>query len=606
MAIEWARRLDRSTRLRAARALAVTLLTIWAAALRADALVGRYGPLPPGITNSTVQALAAAGRHLRPPVAWLRIQTPYVGGDPINYLKFAREMQSFYQAHVREPLYLTLVRSQLWLLNDNDIGVSMASAISSVLIVPAAYLAGAAAFGPVVGVGAACAWAIELDSVTWSVEGWRDDTFALVFTLMVWAMVRLGQEPSRRWAILAGVIAGLTCLTRLTALLSVAGALLWILIESARERRRAALRATAIAAVIAAALVGPFLVSCAIATGDPFYAVNYYTKYYRFEQGLSPSVAESALHFMARTFWHQPLHTIDTVAGGLLGWPFFAKWSGFTHWSLALARVLEWATVGGLVMFLWSSTGRLLLVLLFSSLVPYCLTWSLGGGGAWRFTQHVYPIYLIAAFYFLDRGARAVVSARGRGVGRALVTARVLRTGAMVTGCAILAWIVYLTLPLLVQREALALGQPVTIDAGARNRWFLIGDWSRPHRTGNVVVRAAREPHVAVRFLLPRPMDCQLTLRIDPIASIQPPDVEEVAVFVNGRRLANLQLTLDSTRVGTYRMRVPGDITLAGLNRIDLLASRMVPASVAGRDFAWLDGSDPVAFRLWYFRMEPL
>ena len=40
------------------------------------------------------------------PFRWYHVDKPYVGGDPINYLKFAREMRSFYQAHVREPSFL--------------------------------------------------------------------------------------------------------------------------------------------------------------------------------------------------------------------------------------------------------------------------------------------------------------------------------------------------------------------------------------------------------------------------------------------------------------------------------------------------------------------
>jgi Dolichyl-phosphate-mannose-protein mannosyltransferase len=608
MALDWKTLGDRPARWRAARALAVTIFTIWAAALRAEVLVARYGPLPPGVASTIVQTLAAAGHSLRPrSIVWQRDPTPYVGGDPINYLKYAREMQSFYQAHVREPVYLALVRSQLWLLNDDDVAVSVASAISSVLVVPAAYLAGAAAFGPVAGLGAALCWAIEVESVSWAADGWRDDTFALVFTLMVWAMVRLGQQPSRRRAMVAGTLAGLTCLTRLSALLSVVAALAWIVIDSSsRERRGPALRATALVAVVAAALVGPFLVNCAIATGDPFYAVNYHTKYYRFAQGLSPAVAESALHFMLRSFLRRPMEAIDTVAGGLLGWPFFAKWTGFAQWSLPLAYALEASAAAGMVLLLWSSTGRLLLVLLLSSLVPYSLTWVLGAGGAsWRFTEHIYPIYLIAAFHLLDRGGRVLYTEFGRRGERPILTLRAVRTAALVAGGIGVAALVYLAMPVLIEREAMALGEPITIDSRARHGWFMVGDWSGPHTTGNVVTRAARELHVGVRVFLPAPMDYRLTLRLDPASAMAATTGQHIAVFVNRKPFGSLSLTFDPARIGAYRLQVPRDATVAGVNRIDLVASELVPASRAGREFRWLNGSDPVAFRFWYFRLEP-
>ena len=44
-------------------------------------------------------------RRSRPTGAGAAMTTPYVGGDPINYLKFAREMRNFYAAHVREPMF---------------------------------------------------------------------------------------------------------------------------------------------------------------------------------------------------------------------------------------------------------------------------------------------------------------------------------------------------------------------------------------------------------------------------------------------------------------------------------------------------------------------
>jgi hypothetical protein len=37
---------------------------------------------------------------------------------------------------------------------------------------------------------------------------------------------------------------------------------------------------------------------------------------------------------------------------------------------------------------LFSGTGRFMLLMLFTSLIPYAVTWSVGGGGEWRFTQH--------------------------------------------------------------------------------------------------------------------------------------------------------------------------------------------------------------------------
>ena len=53
-------------------------------------------------------------RRLRPSsIVWGPIANPYVGGDPVNYIRFAREMKGFYQAHVREPMFLAMTRAWL-------------------------------------------------------------------------------------------------------------------------------------------------------------------------------------------------------------------------------------------------------------------------------------------------------------------------------------------------------------------------------------------------------------------------------------------------------------------------------------------------------------
>ena len=586
---------------------AVALVTLWAAALRADALVGRYGPIPePAWARDSIQALAAAGAHLHPrSVHWRPDPTPYVGGDPINYLAYARQMQSFYQPHVREPVFLALVRSQLWLLDGRDIAVSTASAVASVLVVPATYLAGAAAFGPAVGIAAALGWAVELDAVSWAVNGWRDDTFTLFTMLTVWALLRLRHAGSPRRAVIAGVMAGLACLTRLSALSYVLPALVWLVLDTPRGTRRMMAAKVGLASATLVIVVGPYLVSCARATGDPFYAVNYHTTYYRAAEGLPPSVHESALHFMARNIAARPMSAVDTACGGLFGWPFDSKWRGFRPWSPTLAAALRLSAAVGLVLMLWTPAGRLLLVVLFMSLVPYSLTWTLGGGGAWRFSEHAYPIYLIAAAWSVRRLVEvARTLARGASAREALPRQFWIR-GSVAAATAALVWALYLALPLLVARETLGQGSAITIEADGRNRLFLTGGWSSPHTQGEVTVRAATREQAGLHVLLPRAMNCVLTLRIDPVQP-RSPRLATVAVFVNRTALDTLTLAYDPSRVGTYRIDVPANLVHEGWNRIDLVAGGTVPARAAGRDFAWLDRDRPVAFRLWYFRLEPM
>ncbi len=587
----------------------VTLLTIYAAALRADALAGKYGPLRGPAWVGVINGLAAAGSHLRPgAVVWRAVPTPYVGGDPINYIKYAREMEGFYQPKAREPIFLVTTRSFLWLLDDQDIAVSYASATASVLLVPATFLLGAAAFGPWIGLAAAVGWAIEFDVIAWAVDGWRDDTFALCFVVMACAVVYLRQRGTRASGMLAGLCGAMACLTRLTSLSFVVAGLAWAVLQPGnRVRRPDALRAAAIAALVTVLGVGPYMASCWQATGDPLYAINYYTRYYGAVQGLAPGSQEGAASFVRRQL-ERPLGAFDTAAGGLIGWPFNSKWSGFNFWTPLLGRVLRWCAVAGVIALAWSADGRLLLVLLLSSLVPYMFTWAIGGGNAWRFTEHAYPIYLIGVFVWLDALARGLLAAGRRPLTWWQDVSRRQWLGvAASVGLVALAAAISLTLPPFVSREALASDTAVTLDAGWRSALFFTGGWSRPRATSGstVVVRAAQQPTVGLRILLPRAMECWLTLRLDPAETADPSRQPSVTLFVNRRYVARLGLTRDPARVGTYRFHLSEGLTRAGINQIELVSSHVVPAADAGPQFAWLDKSAPVAFRFWYLRLEP-
>ncbi|HEY5908574.1 MAG TPA: hypothetical protein VIZ31_11050, partial [Vicinamibacteria bacterium] len=94
---------------------------------------------------------AALATELRPAsLRQLPAERPYFG-DPANYLRFAREMEHFYDAHVREPLFVAATRVGLSFTGNADVGISLASAFFSTLLVGATFLMGARAFGPGVG-----------------------------------------------------------------------------------------------------------------------------------------------------------------------------------------------------------------------------------------------------------------------------------------------------------------------------------------------------------------------------------------------------------------------------------------------------------------------
>ena len=143
-------------------------------------------------------------------------------------------MKSFYQPHVREPVFLAMVHAGLWALDDQDFGVSLASAVGSMLAIFATYLVGAALLSPATGLLAALLMATELEMVTWGVDGWRDDTFTATILFSVWALLQTARATdARRTRSSRARVCGVSCLTRITAITFVVPALLWLVVERA-------------------------------------------------------------------------------------------------------------------------------------------------------------------------------------------------------------------------------------------------------------------------------------------------------------------------------------------------------------------------------------
>ena len=282
-----------------APALAIAI-TLYGGLLRLDSFVGKYGPLDhPAWARIATRDIAPLVAAIRPSsVHWTRVATPYVGGDPITYIQYGREMTTFYQPHVREPVFLAMTRAGQWALDDQDFGVSLASAAGSTLAIFATYLVGAAVLSPVAGLLAALLTATELEMVMWGVDGWRDDTFTTTILLSVWALLRLRARPSFANALLAGALCAVSCLTRITAITFVVPALLWLVVERAATSRRDRARAVGIASLMLAVGVAPYLISCAIAYGDPLIAINYHTGYYRFAEDRPIDTPMSAAEYL--------------------------------------------------------------------------------------------------------------------------------------------------------------------------------------------------------------------------------------------------------------------------------------------------------------------
>jgi hypothetical protein len=550
--------------------LLVIGITVWGAGLRAQALVHRA-----------------------------QQDRPYEG-DPYTYLQFAREMRGFYDAHVREPLFVAATKAGLAAADQRDVGISLASAFFSTLTVPATYLVGARAFSPAVGLLASLFMAVETRVIGLSAEGWRDDAFALLVVLCAHALLGILERPTPSRAAASGVAAAAACLTRLTSLSFLLPAYAWLVVERRPDRKRR-LEAAGIGVLLAAALVAPYLINCAIAFGDPLFAVNYHTGFYRYRDAQRADQPASVAQFLFSS--GHPYRTLERGYIGLTSYPFANKWTGFEGGPPLVGAVLAASALTGLVMWIFSAPGRLLLVILSSSLLPFAFTWDVPGGAEWRFTLHAYPFYLVAAALTVTR---LPALARPGRLAERLWNRRRTVVPALVGGVAVAlaGWWLAVGLRYLRFREDVRTGEPARFEAGPRDRLFIGEGWYGPVASGNARVRFSHGRRATIDLPLAARRGYRLTLRIDPFEFDGAPP-QTLTVALNGSVLADLPLQWDETRIGSYTVRLPASQVREGRNTIELRAAYSTRAESVGGGVQEVAGDRDVAFLFWYLRVEP-
>lgn len=574
--------------------LLLLVVASYGALLRLDALSQQYGPVQQPAWLRAVQEQRLGPSRLRPSgMTWERVTGRYIS-DPYTYLQYAREMTSFYAAHRREPLFPFATRVSLDLLGDQDVAVSFASAAFSVLVIVATGLLGALAFSPFVGLAAAAAVAIEFDLISWGTRGWRDDAFTLAVVLTAYACVRTWRTPSHRNALLLGVVGGAACLVRITSLSFVVPALLLVVFGS-RTSRRIRLQQAGIAALVTALLVGPFLINCWRVYGDPLYAINVHADIYRATEGDASPGSQTAAEYLGGMLRARPVRTLDTFVLGMTSYPFANKWQGFDVWHPAVARVLAPAAVLGLLLMAATGAGRILLIVGATSLVPYAMTWRLIAD--WRFTEHVYPLLLIAAMLAIAWPADLAWRAWRSGAASLRPSrALVVRWSAGIAAVVLAALVVVRWLPVWTVREALEAGEDVTIFAGGRDGAFFRGAWSGAVRDGNVTTRSVRGPGARVMLPLLEGQAYEATVRLDPDPRPAPDATGPfpiVRLTLNDQPVAAFPLEWNPARVGAYDIALPATVVSTGS---DALAVSVIPAS-----------TDPDSTaRLWYVRVRPV
>lgn len=562
----------------------LTCILLYAALLRFDALFKSYGPYQdPRWLASIEPVVRSAAAAITPDWQWRHVAKPYVGGDPINYLKFAREMRNFYAAHVREPLFPAVTRIGLMMTGDADVGISLTSIAFGLLTLVSTYALGSLIASPATGLAAAAMLGIDQSAVYWSIGGWRDELFAFFAVSCAWAWTRFARRPTTAHAMLAGALSGGACLTRITTIALIAPAVVWLLATRGAGIRRP----LAVAVGVMAVMVAPFLINCAIATGDPFYAINNHTEFYLDREGAADVTPISAVQYSLNKFESRPIAATDNAVRGIFVYPFSNKWIGLDLWYPGLGTLLAGLAIGGMAGWLWIPEGRLLLVMFLGSLVPFSMTWTVIGGAEWRLTLFAYAFYLIAAFWFVE----ALVDLARSGMARwrtrdwpRLSGRQALRPAAVLLALLVVTGIWLFAVPYAVAREALTHGDTATIQAGPRDRWFFVDGWSGTILEGNVTLRRAVERPAALRIFLPESRPYEVTLRVNPDrASLETRQV--VVLSINGTHLQDLVLDWNPDRIGQYEVTIPAGIVTPGVQRLELRSES--------------------SFKLWYLRITP-
>ncbi|HEY6148737.1 MAG TPA: glycosyltransferase family 39 protein, partial [Thermoanaerobaculia bacterium] len=214
--------------------------------------------------------LAAWSRWL----AWQTAATPFPP-DAELFRSVASAGGGWY-ATAREPLFVWILRAFFAALHPSQEAARFASMLIGVAFVGAVYDLGRRLFGTATGLVAAFFLAVHPDLSALSVDGLRDELFALLAALFFRALLPdRGVPGAARTAALAAAAAGIG-LTRMNALAAVA-----VLLVFFAWRRSWRWTRVAVPLVAAVLLLLPYIAYCRARYGDPLYALNVYATGFR-------------------------------------------------------------------------------------------------------------------------------------------------------------------------------------------------------------------------------------------------------------------------------------------------------------------------------------
>ncbi len=238
-----------------------------------------------------------------------------LGPDAREYLTIARQMKHFYWHSYREPLHPALIRMAGWLVGPGEWAPRLVSFVFSNVLVAVVALVGWRLYGRWPALAAALVIAISPDYLLRSTEGIRPEFYSVLLLMFIGLLagrpgrgrakpttaVDTGKEqrpevddrggsPGRSSAlpvvgsptspvaslpaILAGVVGGLLCLTRMTSVAFVFPGLVLCALARQRDRRSNPWPAALVGVVLVVLMVAPYLYVCHRYLGDSLIWIN--------------------------------------------------------------------------------------------------------------------------------------------------------------------------------------------------------------------------------------------------------------------------------------------------------------------------------------------
>lgn len=294
---------------------------------------------------------------------------------------------SFYAPSFREPFYIALTKPFLALAG-GEIGILIQSLVFSC----AALVLFALVATELHGIWWATALLVPLALHEWLIleapSGYRMSAYA--FFLLAATAAMLVFPVNRRGAIASGVLAGLVCLIRLSAL-SVVVPTLVVRLWPLTRRNRLAYGGIVLGCLTV--LVAPFLVSNAVSHGDPFYSISFHTEFWMRAEGLDTTEGPVSWTRYFTDFGRAG----SLIKGTLLGMtvlPLQTFWNGLRLFPVLDAGVLLLGVLGLLMSV--RSELRFLAVAYLGHLIPFAYIQNFPSGEMPRFVMPAYFFLVLA------------------------------------------------------------------------------------------------------------------------------------------------------------------------------------------------------------------